>query len=67
MTIQKCENCEFYFETGVCRRFPPIPLVFPEDSQGSSSLNWNYPHVDRFDWCGEFKFKHSYGNENIIH
>lgn len=42
-----CENCIFFAkDTFECRRFPPKSLA---------ARDW--PIVERYDWCGEFKDK----------
>ena len=46
-----CRDCKFFDSSflsedeGLCRRFPPIPLLGP---------GTEYPVVLLVDWCGEF-------------
>lgn len=41
----KCGSCRFWEVAGLCRRFPPTPVV------GGVAL----PRTGQFDWCGEHK------------
>lgn len=51
-----CWRCRFFEyvpdsdddDSGVCRRYPPTPLV--DDEGGFAAL----PFVEYTDWCGEF-------------
>lgn len=56
----KCGDCEFYAnaydEKGVCRRFPPVPIVEPA-RYGGVDVKWQQPVVSKYGQCGEFKRK----------
>lgn len=61
---RKCETCEFFEEAekftsrspdGFCRRYPPswYSCGTAEDIDANS---W-FPHVNKNEWCGEYKPK----------
>lgn len=35
---------------GVCRRYPPQTF-----SKGSGYVEFNFPRIEKIDWCGEWK------------
>jgi hypothetical protein len=46
-----CKDCAFFY-VGHCRRSPP-QVVFEGSVMGRARTQW--PEVDEYDWCGEFK------------
>jgi hypothetical protein len=49
---QRCCDCR-YFHQGdrdVCRRYPPIGV-------DSTQRRREWPHVEKWDWCGEWQTK----------
>ena len=43
---------------GVCKRYPPQPV-----SKGTGYTDFNFPRVERNDWCGEWKEGFEMGKE----
>ena len=56
MDIGPCKECD-YQQDGLCRRFPPVPVLWPQDNQHpiiyAPAPMW--PSVQPTDWCGEWK------------
>ena len=60
-----CDRCIFGREgvSGLeCHKSPPVRLprqFAPQSDAGNrvrdETLIWGWPHVERSDWCGEFK------------
>ena len=50
--MQTCATCEFFMlqteEQGLCRRFPPVPLVF----EGNQTISV-FPPMLNEGYCGE--------------
>lgn len=50
--MQTCATCKFFMlqteEQGLCRRFPPVPLIQPNDQTVSV-----FPPMLHEGWCGE--------------
>lgn len=64
-TVENCGSCKFWLDlddddtgpqTGLCRRFPPVRNLQPDDDETHSLELWSRPTTDRRSWCGEFKF-----------
>lgn len=59
-TGRACKNCAHFFaegDGGHCRRYPPHPLLAPQQNalrQVSMGLSGCFPPVDPNTWCGEF-------------
>ena len=51
-----CQNCKFFLATtdtdGLCRRFPPVPLVY----EGNQTISV-FPPMLNEGYCGEHKEK----------
>jgi hypothetical protein len=52
---ENCGSCTHFGKleknkTGTCYRFPPVPIVRPEEE-----TRWDQPEVYDFQWCGEWK------------
>lgn len=51
-----CLNCRFFDQQedvkGDCRRYPPLPMVDPEDD---NEIHAFFPEVYVTTWCGEWK------------
>jgi len=55
--LKICENC-YYFDNGVCRRYPPtkeVDIVYSSPAREEIAPIW--PVVLKTDWCGEWSAK----------
>jgi hypothetical protein len=59
---ESCEKCKFWTwaknqgNKGVCRRFPPIPMMVGANDQGPI-IGSQFPIMMGEGWCGEYAVK----------
>lgn len=54
---ESCQSCKFWKRfnaiSGECRRFPPTAITRTRDGD-TSGVNFCFPEMDHYDWCGEY-------------
>lgn len=52
--MKSCATCQYY-DSGGCRRYPPISVGYEDVAQTLSLIDTVFPQVNINDWCGEYR------------